>query len=413
MGGEEIQKPNFHQRTMITALLSIDLKTLIWLTALLFTIKGAFLIFICQIRHQIFLKWLAWGCLFFALGWFLFFFRFEYGINLITLPLANIFILLMPVCLIVSIFSFLRIPRPKIYFPITLSILGFTFLFLADKMHSKFIPGLYSSSINAFFYIVAGFLLIKLAHPKKPIIWTIITLNFLMALVLLTRSVLLTLGWLYPGLISDILSTKLLTIALAFNLLCIDAQILCFPILDFMAAQHDLTIANQKLEELSYRDELTGLLNRRSLKPKLDQEIEKYRIDNIPLSIILFDLDHFKKINDNFGHPVGDIVLRETAKLVRYLVRPTDFVFRYGGEEFVVLLPETPHTEAFNIAEHLRREVSRLCFCDSEIHNNLQVTASFGIGFLNAEVQSFNLLLQKADMALYKAKQKGRNQVCF
>jgi diguanylate cyclase (GGDEF)-like protein len=220
-------------------------------------------------------------------------------------------------------------------------------------------------------------------------------------------------GWLSPSFITDVVSTELLTVALYFNVICVDAQILCFPILDFMEAQKSLTTANQDLEVISNIDELTGLLNRRTLNVRLDIEISRYKTDNVPFSVILFDLDHFKNINDNFGHLTGDIVLKQIARLTKQLVRPSDLVMRYGGEEFIVLLLETDCSEALSIAERLCAGIAQCYFDHPDIPSLFHITASFGVAGLRTDQLSMGELLKRADIALYKAKTEGRNRVCI
>jgi len=402
---------------MFPSLFSVDFKTLILFTVLIF-FKGIFLIGVFRIRHQLFLKWLGYGCLFFALGWLLFSLRFQYGISFFTLPAANILILLLPVFLVRAVFLLLKIQYSRLYLIATLFLLIFTLLFLIWSMHDRWIPGIYTSTLNGLIYIVPGILLIRFYHRKNNVILTIILLNFLTGSMLLIRSFLLLMGCLYPDFMSDPIRMQLLNSTLFLNIVCLDAQILCFPILDFMQAQKDLTEANQQLKELSNIDELTGLLNRRALNTRLNCEIStyktnKHRINKVPFSIILFDLDHFKKVNDSFGHPMGDVVLKQTAKLVGQLVRSSDTVMRYGGEEFMIMLPNTDAVEACKTAERLRVGISQLCFVHPDLPSSFQVTASFGVAVLSEDLLSESALLKRADQALYQAKTQGRNQVCI
>jgi len=398
---------------MFSILSSIDLKMLILFTVPTFVLKGFFLFFIFRIRRQLFLKWLTYGCLSFALGWLLFSLRFKYGLNLISLSIANILLLLLPISLVFSILSLLQIRCSTLYLEATFFGLVFTLFFLTWWMHEKWLPGICTSILNGILYSIPGFLLLKLVYPKQAIVWTMIGLNFLTAGVLIGRSLLLTLGWFCPGFMTEVVINELLMVALYFNVICVDAQILCFPILDLMGVQKNLTLANQKLETLSSTDELTGLLNRRALNTRLDLEISRCKRDNLPLSIILLDLDHFKKINDNLGHLVGDLVLKQIAKLTKQLVQSTESVIRYGGEEFVVLLPKTDRSEALEIAERLRAGIAQFHFNHSDIPSSLQVTASFGIACLHEDHLSMSELLKQADLALYKAKSEGRNRVCI
>ncbi|MEA5419102.1 GGDEF domain-containing protein [Spirulina sp. CCNP1310] len=398
---------------MTNILLSVDLKTLILLTVLNFLINGIFLLFVFGIRHRSFIQWLAYGCFLFALGWLFFLYRFVNGINLITLPLANVLILAMPIFLGFSIDSFLGKRRSKIILGVIAFVLLFTFLFLSWIMHDKWIPGMYTSIINGIFYSIPGIYMLKFATPKNIIVWAIIGLNFLISLLLIVRSFILLLGWLYPDTINETIVMGILVGVLCLNIICINAQVLCFPILDFTEAQKELILANRKLEDLSNIDDLTGLPNRRALRVKLDQEAAYHAENNLPFSIILFDLDHFKLINDKFGHLVGDSVLKNAASLLKQLVRPSDLVMRYGGEEFMVLLPETESSEAFIVAERLRLGISQFQFSYSDPSVAFQVTASFGVSTLNANLLNVTELVRRADIALYRAKTEGRNRVCI
>jgi len=398
---------------MKNLLFSIDLQTLITLTTIIFFTNGILLILIFKIRNSLFLKWLQYGCFTFALGWLFFVLRFEYGINIITLPLANFLILLMPVALVFCIESFLKIAHSKVYLLTTLFVISFTFILLACTMNHKWIPGIYTSLINGIFYCIPGFLLLKKNTSKQTVIWIIAGLNIGIAILLITRALILSIGWFFPESFDESVIKKLLSGVLCFNIICVNAQVLCFPILDLMEAQKELALVNTKLTALSNIDELTGLLNRRFLGVKLNPELSYHFQNNLPFSIILFDLDHFKMINDKFGHLAGDAVLIQIAKLVNELVRETDLVIRYGGEEFIILLPETEANQAIRIAEKLRKAISKFYFSHPDLPHSLQVTASFGIANLTRNSLDASTLIKQADIALYQAKTQGRNQVCL
>lgn len=165
------------------------------------------------------------------------------------------------------------------------------------------------------------------------------------------------------------------------------------------------------IKELAITDGLTGLLNRREILNNLDLLFSLSKRKNSPVSLIILDLDFFKKVNDTYGHPIGDAVLREAARVLNMSIRSEDQLGRYGGEEFVILLPETTLSEACNVAERCRAALSRatVCLDDGKL---LSFTASFGL--VSCSVQLLNHpdeLIRKADEALYKAKSDGRNQV--
>lgn len=151
-------------------------------------------------------------------------------------------------------------------------------------------------------------------------------------------------------------------------------------------------------------DPLTGLANHRVLHERLREDVAAARAEGRALSVVMLDLDHFKLINDTHGHPVGDVVLRETARRARLSARAHDLVARIGGEEFVLVLDDTDHTEAARIAERLRAAISA-----EEFPNGVgRVTASLGVATLR-DRQDADALLARADAALYAAKARGRN----
>jgi len=167
-----------------------------------------------------------------------------------------------------------------------------------------------------------------------------------------------------------------------------------------------------KLHEEANTDGLTKCYNKTYFNNKLDLEVKKSKVTGEPLSLIIFDLDHFKNLNDNYGHDAGDYVLKEKAELLRDNgIRKGDVFARYGGEEFVVLLPKTNLKQAFEIAERLRKLVEKHEFMyDGKI---LPVTASIGVADYRQGVNEGVDLFKRADSAVYKSKEGGRNQVNF
>jgi diguanylate cyclase (GGDEF)-like protein len=170
-----------------------------------------------------------------------------------------------------------------------------------------------------------------------------------------------------------------------------------------------LTDQNAKLERLATTDGLTGLANRRCLFEHLEQEVNRAQRYGTALSLILFDIDHFKRVNDRWGHAMGDTVLREIGRETHQLLRKTDRAGRYGGEEFVVLLPETDLAEAMSLAHRLSDGISGTVIT-SEQGSPISVTVSVGVAAL-APHESGEALIQRADQALYRAKQGGRNRI--
>ncbi|MFT5594230.1 MAG: diguanylate cyclase (GGDEF)-like protein [Oceanicoccus sp.] len=159
----------------------------------------------------------------------------------------------------------------------------------------------------------------------------------------------------------------------------------------------------------AFKDPLTGAGNRIALDDNLIREIELSKRLKYDLSVLMIDLDHFKSINDGYGHLVGDEVLKAVVKQIKQCIRQTDICFRYGGEEFVVLLNNANIANARLIAERIRMTVSDLCISTDK--GLLQATLSTGLAMLKEDDTS-HCLLNRADTALYQAKQSGRNKVC-
>lgn len=165
-----------------------------------------------------------------------------------------------------------------------------------------------------------------------------------------------------------------------------------------------------RLERLAITDYLTGLYNIRYFYHRLDEEFSRARRYNFPLSCLMIDLDHFKDINDRYGHRAGDSVLREVARLMKSHTRKSDVLARYGGEEFIMLLPETHEKGAIAKAEQLRSSISKLRF--KSLTNGRAVTVSIGVAtYPDVTVNDTDDLITYADNALYKAKTSGRNRV--
>ena len=164
------------------------------------------------------------------------------------------------------------------------------------------------------------------------------------------------------------------------------------------------------LEGLATTDALTKLYNRRHFESAARAELARFQRYFRPLSILILDVDHFKSVNDRFGHAVGDTVLNVVADACRSIKRASDIAARIGGEEFAILLPETNEEAARSFAERLRKEIAE---CAPIAHGEkLALTASVGVAVATRHTTRVNALLQAADEALYRAKRAGRNQVC-
>lgn len=166
----------------------------------------------------------------------------------------------------------------------------------------------------------------------------------------------------------------------------------------------------KKLQHDAMVDGLTGLYNRRWFNEMFKRQFKRCQTDNIALSVILLDIDYFKKVNDQFGHPIGDLVLIKISELLQRCLRSCDTLARFGGEEFIITLPETALPESLIIAERIRVTVSELSIQDNAQEALPTVTVSLGVAQL-AEGDNKQSLIKKADDALYQAKDLGRNRV--
>ncbi len=178
---------------------------------------------------------------------------------------------------------------------------------------------------------------------------------------------------------------------------------------------HNLTVRKQmesRLRELSITDSLSGLFNQRHFYTILEREIERSGTQGHPLSLICFDIDNFKQCNDKLGHLEGDNIIRSLGQMLTHTLRPSDLAFRYGGDEFMVLLPETDLISAAYFAEKIRNEFNaRWPFdlpCGDKI--SLKVTLSMGLAQINPDEKA-NLFIKRADLAMYEAKRGGGDRI--
>ena len=171
----------------------------------------------------------------------------------------------------------------------------------------------------------------------------------------------------------------------------------------------EVAVYEQKLVEMNLKDGLTGIYNRRFLETKLNEEFKRGKRYSRDFSLVMFDIDFFKKVNDKYGHQCGDFILKSVASKISSIIRNVDYLARYGGEEFCCLLPETDINGAIQAAERFRMAIMQQ-------ENNfdgliVRITISLGVTELSESVDSPGMLLRKADQALYRAKNEGRNRV--
>lgn len=180
-------------------------------------------------------------------------------------------------------------------------------------------------------------------------------------------------------------------------------------ITDRKRVEEELSAAKKYAEVLARKDELTGLNNRRAFFEQGHRIFEQSKRFGHPVSVIMMDIDHFKRINDHHGHSMGDKTLQAVAESLQGVVRAIDIVARVGGEEFAFVLPEASLEDALNLAERLRSVIESLVV--ENAGRQINATASFGVATCKDGAEGIEALLKKADGALYAAKEKGRNQI--
>jgi diguanylate cyclase (GGDEF)-like protein len=169
-------------------------------------------------------------------------------------------------------------------------------------------------------------------------------------------------------------------------------------------------ILYQKVQELAITDSLTQISSRRYYLERFHEEIERSKKFSYNFSCFMIDIDHFKSYNDRYGHLVGDVILKEVAKLIKENIRQIDLLGRYGGEEFSIILTETDREQTLLVAERIRQTMESKYI--KAYDEDLRVTVSIGISFFPENGKDIESLIDKADLALYLAKQQGRNRVC-
>ncbi len=199
-------------------------------------------------------------------------------------------------------------------------------------------------------------------------------------------------------------------------LMSLDGQVghlglIIYDVTDIAIGKIEIEKANTQLEVLSRTDRLTNINNRGYLEENLAREFDRSKRTFQSCSLVMFDIDHFKNVNDTFGHQAGDLILVETANLLKSTIRTTDIPGRYGGEEFCTILIDANAKEAMLLAERLRKKIEALVTIHND--NHISCTISLGIAEVTEDMENYKRWIECADQALYQAKNSGRNKTCI
>lgn len=278
---------------------------------------------------------------------------------------------------------------------------SFCFVFIIPDIEIRaMFNSLILASING---LCAKQLLIRILQPLRTAYWLSGMSFAVLSSLMLVRFI--SLWWHYPGHYTLIAQIPINSVT--FFIGSITQLFISFGFVLML----NYTLSS-KLEQLARTDELTGALNRRAITEIAGRLCAQFARSGHSISVLMLDIDHFKNINDSYGHPVGDEVLRKFANIADSMIRQGDYVGRYGGEEFCILLPDTSAAEARLFAERLRQY-----YADSVITkvNNQPVYSTISIGIADSQsvTANFEHLVKAADDAMYQAKRNGRNRVCL
>lgn len=363
---------------------------------------GAFMWAIYRLRQEqvCFYDW-GWSCSLFAVGCIAASARVFVDLPWLTVVFAYSLLVLAPLFALSGIARFIdALDARRLIVPLFQGIAGFAIV-LAFLRNDPYAPGLLTAAYSAVIFVFAFYLTTRITPtnilPLRALQFFFVTHSGLMAL-----EVAILFGAWSDG--KPPAAFPVLDVILVSHILLANATALTFPLLAFVRSE-------QKLRALAESDALTGLYNRRAFYSRGSHAFRAARQAGEPFTVLMIDLDHFKQINDRWGHAVGDEVLRFMARLLRDELRETDIVGRIGGEEFAVALPHTTEAQARCISERLCQRVFELGAVIAGEAVNL--SASFGGVHREARHTSFSDMLMQADSAMYSAKDQGRNTVFF
>lgn len=395
--------------------------------AIMLLYNGVIFIFVRDLSYLLYLVYIMTTA---ALQFTLYGFSFEYLWPAST-TLNNLMILLLTGCMpftaIAFVWRFIDLSRIGDRYDIamtTLLLAGFAAVLLGAFV-MPYMTTLKLAHVMSFIAVSAGFYLGVKYWIKGVKAARIFALAWFVYMVFIVYYLLAITGAIQPDLVSrhaleigSALEVALLSLAFADRLnaekeLRLNAQLKLNQDLDLLVRERtdELEKANQRLKEISNTDGLTGLCNRRHFDEIFALEFQRAFRDKTCLAVLMIDVDHFKSINDTYGHPFGDACLQQLAQLIGDAIRrPPDLAARYGGEEFVVLLPATDLEGALHVAENIRAAVEKSPVRDQGHH--AQITASVGVmSAIPAHRDQREAFLSRADAQLYHAKRNGRNRV--
>lgn len=380
----------------------LHLPTLLLMTVGVNGLLGAFMWVIYQLRSEqrCFVYW-ALSCGLFALGGLMAGIREVKDLPWLTIFLAHTLLMLSPLMVVMGLRSFLGLkPLAQIVIPV----LVVWVMFAALIVMSSFSIGLanFLTALVTAVLLLYGFYLLGQATVVAK--WPVgILRSFVMVHACLMLAQAGVMAWFHVlGGINN--AEPILEFILISHMFLATCTALAFPLLAFVQAE-------ESLRTLAEYDELTQLYNRRMFLDLANTAFENCRQKNLPFTVLMIDLDYFKKINDTWGHATGDLVLQVVSDTLRRELREQDIIGRMGGEELAIALPETAKAQASSISQRLRCRIEEDgCMIDGL---RIELSASIGGAHRNSSHKDFASMLVQADSALYMAKARGRNQVQF
>jgi diguanylate cyclase (GGDEF)-like protein len=380
--------------------MSLDIKTVLFLNAIAAIVMGISILVTARTHPQIkgVIKW-AWGCGAQSLAWVLILFRGEIP-DFFSIVTAYTLLLLSIMLFYQALSDFKEKHFSKAIFYSLISFAFLIFVFATYIYQNTLVRTLTIAIIGASLSFLCSYLLFFRNETKPKIGERILGLGFFLIglspliTILSIFSDNLYINYIFPGGIIQ---------SVNFAFIFVSLLILTSS---FMLMINDKFMG--EILRLATMDSLTEIYNRAAIERIIETEIDRSKRYELPMSLLLLDLDHFKRINDTYGHQVGDLTLKTTIKIISKVLREHDILGRFGGEEFTVLLPDTDLVNAHIVAERVREIVRQTPIKAGS--KTISMTISIGFATLNHKTDDYQELFRRADLGLYKAKQSGRNR---